>query len=74
MDRRDPEKYVALAAHLTGDLDRLAQLRAGLRERVRNSALCDGKTFTRGLEAAYREMWRCWCASGELHKRMKDEG
>jgi predicted O-linked N-acetylglucosamine transferase (SPINDLY family) len=26
------------------------------------SALCDGPAFARDVEAAYREMWRRWCA------------
>jgi protein O-GlcNAc transferase len=58
----NPERYVALAAELAGDLDRLADLRAGLRTRMAASSLCDGARFTRGLEAAYRTMWRTWCA------------
>ena len=58
-----PEEYVALAAELAGDLDRLTCMRAGLRDRLRGSALCDGPSFTRGLEEAYRSMWRRWCAS-----------
>jgi predicted O-linked N-acetylglucosamine transferase (SPINDLY family) len=47
---------------LAGQLDRLAVLRQGLREQMARSPLCDGPRFARGLEAAYREMWRGWCA------------
>jgi len=57
------ERYVALAAELAGDLDRLAGLRASLRARMTASPLCDGVRFTHGLEAAYRTMWRTWCTS-----------
>ena len=57
-----PECYVALAAALADDRARLGALRAGLRARMAASSLCDGPRFTRGLEAAYREMWRTWCA------------
>jgi predicted O-linked N-acetylglucosamine transferase (SPINDLY family) len=57
------DDYVRIAASLAGDLDRLAELRAGLRERIVKSPLMDGSRFTRNLEAAYREMWRRWCAA-----------
>jgi protein O-GlcNAc transferase len=59
-----PQQYVEKAAQLAQDLDRMTQLRGELRDRMRNSPLCDGKGFTRGLEAAYREMWQKWCGSG----------
>ena len=59
----DLESYAATAVRLTGDRVRLAALRAGLRERIKTSALCDGVAFTRDLEAAYRDMWRRWCAN-----------
>lgn len=55
-----PEEYVAQAAALAGDCERLASLRSGLREQVRRSPLCDGAAFTRQLEAAYRAVWRRW--------------
>jgi len=57
----DLDAYAATAVHLAGDLDRLAALRAGLRERLAGSVLCDGPAFTRDMEAAYRDMWRRWC-------------
>jgi len=56
-----PQQYVALAARLGNELDRLSQLRAGLRPRVLAS-LCDAERFTRGLEEAYRNLWRRWCS------------
>jgi predicted O-linked N-acetylglucosamine transferase (SPINDLY family) len=58
---RTPEDYVAIARHLASSLDHLAGLRAGLRQRMR-ATLCDAAGVTRGLEEAYREMWRRWCA------------
>lgn len=54
------EEYVATAAGLAADPERLAALRSGLRDQVRRSPLCDGAAFTRQLEAAYRDMWRHW--------------
>jgi predicted O-linked N-acetylglucosamine transferase (SPINDLY family) len=60
---RSPDEYVAIAARLAADVDALAELRRGLRARVAASPLCDGPSFTRDLEAAYRAMWQRWCAT-----------
>jgi predicted O-linked N-acetylglucosamine transferase (SPINDLY family) len=57
------DELVALAASWAEAPARLAALRGSLRERVRRSPLCDAPTFTRGLEDAYRALWRRWCAS-----------
>jgi protein O-GlcNAc transferase len=56
-----PERYVEKAVALASDPDHLASVRAELRQRVIGSPLCDETRFTRGLEAAYRRMWRDWC-------------
>jgi predicted O-linked N-acetylglucosamine transferase (SPINDLY family) len=45
-----PEDYVVRAARLASDRPALAGIRAGLRERMRASPLCDERTFVRGLE------------------------
>ena len=58
-----PEAYLRTVIELAHDLPRLAALRAGLRERMRASPLCQGERFTRGLEEAFRTMWRTWCES-----------
>ncbi|MBM3485984.1 MAG: tetratricopeptide repeat protein [Alphaproteobacteria bacterium] len=58
----DDDTYVAHAVRLAADLGALARMRAGLRGRVAASPLCDGIAFARDLEAAYRTMWRTWCA------------
>jgi predicted O-linked N-acetylglucosamine transferase (SPINDLY family) len=47
--------YVAIARGLAGDAGRLAGLRAGLRERMLGSALCDAGRVARGLEAVYQK-------------------
>src|SRR5262249_27421898 len=59
-----PEAYVRAAARLALDLDRLAELRAGMRERLRRSPLLDGPGFTGRLEEAYRRIWTNWCRAG----------
>jgi protein O-GlcNAc transferase len=48
-----PEDYVAIAQALSADLPRLAALRDGLRQRMRESPLADGKRYTSELEAVY---------------------
>jgi predicted O-linked N-acetylglucosamine transferase (SPINDLY family) len=58
----DLDAYVEMAVRAAGDLAALAPLRSGLRGRVASSPFCDGPAFTRNLEAAYRAMWRDWCA------------
>ena len=52
------DKLVALAA----DVPALAATRAGLREEMRASRLCDAVDFTRRMEATYRQMWQRYCA------------
>jgi predicted O-linked N-acetylglucosamine transferase (SPINDLY family) len=56
------DEYVAVATQLAGDLPRLAELRATLRSRMEASVLMDAPHFARQIEAAYRKMWRNWCA------------
>jgi predicted O-linked N-acetylglucosamine transferase (SPINDLY family) len=56
------DDYVALAMHWSRRRDELAAIRAGLREQMRTSALCDGPRFTRELEGALRHAWREYCA------------
>jgi protein O-GlcNAc transferase len=57
-----PKQYVEIAAGLAGDLPRLAELRQTLRSRMQASPLMDAPRFARNIEAAYRQMWRNWCA------------
>jgi predicted O-linked N-acetylglucosamine transferase (SPINDLY family) len=58
---RDLDEYVALAVGLAGDLPRLATLRAGLRERMACSPLCDGKRFAEHFAEVLGGAWRQWC-------------
>lgn len=61
------DQYVKIAQGLAQDPDRLASLRAGLRERVAKSPLCDEKGRARQIERAYRWMWAKWCAGQVAH-------
>ncbi len=55
---RDLDEYVELAVSLAGDLPRLAALRAGLRERMAASPLCDGKRFANNLASLLHGVWQ----------------
>jgi predicted O-linked N-acetylglucosamine transferase (SPINDLY family) len=57
----DADGYVSIAARAAGDLDSLAALRSGLRQRMAASPLCDAARFANELEQAYRGMWTAWC-------------
>ena len=59
---RSTVDYVAKAVAVAGDPARLAEMRQSLRDTVAASPLCDAEGFTRNLEAAFRRMWRDWCA------------
>jgi predicted O-linked N-acetylglucosamine transferase (SPINDLY family) len=58
-----PAGYVEQAMRLAGDLKRLAALRAGLREKMREKWMTGGSRLAKEIEEAYRTMWRRWCAS-----------
>jgi protein O-GlcNAc transferase len=58
----DTEQYVRIAAGLARSVSRLAELRATLRQRMQGSPLMNAPRFAGHVEAAYREMWRRWCA------------
>jgi predicted O-linked N-acetylglucosamine transferase (SPINDLY family) len=57
-----PDAYVAAAVNLAGSLDVLDRVRRHLRARMAASPLCDGHRYAQQIEAAYRRMWRRWCA------------
>lgn len=54
--------YVATAAELAGDPDRLRHYRENLRPAILRSSLCDAASHVAELEQAFRAMWRRWCA------------
>jgi protein O-GlcNAc transferase len=61
-----PQQYVEIAVKLAGDLPRLTELRATLRQRMQASPLMDAPRFARNVEAAYRDMWCKWCVATTL--------
>jgi predicted O-linked N-acetylglucosamine transferase (SPINDLY family) len=54
----DEDAYVALAANLARSKNTLIELRNSLRDRLRQSPLCDATGFIRQLEHAYRLAWQ----------------
>ncbi|NDC62817.1 MAG: tetratricopeptide repeat protein [Planctomycetia bacterium] len=59
---RDLDHYVDTAVSLAEDLPALADLRAGLRDRMAASPVCDVKRFTADFLAVLRGAWREWAA------------
>jgi predicted O-linked N-acetylglucosamine transferase (SPINDLY family) len=57
----DEDGYVTKAVAFANDLPALVSLRAGLRDRLLASPICDAPRFARNLEEAFRGMWRAWC-------------
>jgi protein O-GlcNAc transferase len=55
------EEYIAKACALGCDVAGRTALRAGMRKRMLNSPLMDGKGFARGVEWAYDAMWTRYC-------------
>lgn len=53
----DIKDYVAKATEFAGQTDRLADLRADLRNRVASSPLCDGPGFAEDFEKLLCNMW-----------------
>jgi protein O-GlcNAc transferase len=61
-------QYVELAVRKALELERLREIRAGLRGRMRASPLCDAPRFARDLEDNFRLVWRRWCAERPTSK------
>ena len=57
----DADDYLARAVQHAADLERLAQLRRGLRQQALNSPIFDAERFSKHFEAALRGMWIRWC-------------
>ena len=57
-------EYISKAIDLANNWDYLAELRRGLRDRLLQSPLTNGKEVTYNLESAYRQIWRKFCEVG----------
>ena len=57
----DGDGYVALAIAKAADIPALAELRAGLRRRLQQSPLMDGRPLAADLAGIVRELWRNAC-------------
>ncbi|HHJ34538.1 MAG TPA: hypothetical protein ENJ87_02120, partial [Gammaproteobacteria bacterium] len=53
------DQYISIAVKLSDDEDYRMRLRKSLRDRMRESQLCDGKGLAEAMEAAYRKMVDC---------------
>ncbi|CAG4899286.1 tetratricopeptide repeat protein [Paraburkholderia gardini] len=60
----DDDDYVAKAISFAADRTSLGALRAGLRERLLASPLCDAPRFARNLEDAFAAMWNTYASDG----------
>lgn len=56
-----PQEFINIAAGLSRNPPKLAQLRESLRARMAASPLVDEFKFTRALEKIYRDVWITWC-------------
>ena len=57
------QDYIDKVVRLAGDLPALGQIRAGLRQRMQDSALMDEIGFARRMEDAYAQMFARWCTA-----------
>jgi protein O-GlcNAc transferase len=55
------DDYIDKACQHATDVPGLTKLRAGMRHRMQNSPLMDGKGFAKGVERAYATMWTRFC-------------
>jgi protein O-GlcNAc transferase len=58
---RSGQDFVDKGTRWAEDLESLAALRAGMRERFLDSPMGQPAEFARSLSAAFRQMWRRWC-------------
>jgi protein O-GlcNAc transferase len=71
---RTEDEYVAKGTALASDFERLAATRAGLRRRMRDGPMCDGRAFMGRVEDAYVEMFEKWCGENRADAEEEEEG
>jgi protein O-GlcNAc transferase len=59
------QEYLDKLVALANDVPALAKIRAGLRDEMLASKLCDAADFTLRMELTYRQMWQRYCEQGE---------
>jgi predicted O-linked N-acetylglucosamine transferase (SPINDLY family) len=59
---QSPAEYAKIAKSRAGDIRGLFDLRATLRDRMRDSPLMDARQLARDVESAYRQIWQTWCS------------
>ncbi|MGF6752778.1 tetratricopeptide repeat protein [Paraburkholderia sp. GAS42] len=64
----DDDDYVAKAVAFATGHDHLKNLKAGLRQQLLASPLCDAPRFARNLDAAFRGMWRQYVADAQMRE------
>jgi protein O-GlcNAc transferase len=58
---RSEEQYIDVAVALASDPSRIAELRQGLRGRMRASPIGNPRQLVREIENNFRSMWQGWC-------------
>jgi hypothetical protein len=62
---RTPDEYLERARHYVTHPERLAEIRATIRQTLATSGYYNIEIFTRDLESAYRQMWHRWLDRSE---------
>jgi protein O-GlcNAc transferase len=59
------EQYVEIGMKLARNFNGLVRLRAGMRARMKASALCDAGSFARTAENTFQMVWKHWCQKND---------
>ncbi|MDR0499487.1 MAG: tetratricopeptide repeat protein [Holophagales bacterium] len=60
------QEYIDTAKKICSDLNLLASIRAGLREKMRQSVLMNGNKFASEMEQIFRKAWMDYCYSNSM--------